>query len=195
MLLPGWLSCRRSKTANTLHADEIYRCMVDNDHRLVENATSLIEERHALNDQMEHDPSERTHRNCSRRDAIDTAMQRLANTADIREHTKHVEGSRRHTLDEYRRHVDMRGTECVLETASEDLDRKDLGELAGYIDHLERTARFRNGRWQETRPIAPQRCLCPCGLDLPTGSRPDRQFKHESCRRRYAAAQETPSPA
>jgi hypothetical protein len=183
-----------------LHAEEIYRCMVDNDHsarahRLVESATPLIEERHALNDQMEHDPLQRTHRNFSRRNAIDAAMQRLADTAGIREHTKHVEGSRRHTLDEYRRHVDLFGAECVLETASEDLDRKDLGELTGYIDHLERTARFRNGRWQETRPIAPRRCLCDCGLDLPIGSGPGRRFKYESCRRRYAAAQRGPSPA
>jgi hypothetical protein len=83
----------------------------------------------------------------------------------------------------------------VLETASEDLDRKELGELAGYIDHLERTARFRIGRWQETRPIAPRSCLCGCGLDLPIGSRPGRRFKYESCRRRSAAAQRGPSPA
>jgi hypothetical protein len=47
----------------------------------------------------------------------------------------------RPTLEHYRRHAELYGTELIVETAAHDLDEKDLAELQSYCRHLDRTKR------------------------------------------------------
>ncbi len=98
-----------------------------------------------------------------------------------------VPGARRHTLTEYQQHVEKFGSECILETAASDLDERELGELAAFIEHMERVSVFRHGQWthhgQEVR-------VCEeCGKDLPKG--PSRRMRrHKHCARRVAKRRE-----
>jgi hypothetical protein len=92
-----------------------------------------------------------------------------------------VPGVRRHTLAEYQRHVELHGSDCVLATATEDLDQDQLGELAGFIAHLERVSVYRNGQW--THHGQEVRACEECGKDLPKpASR--RMRRHPHCRDR-----------
>jgi len=88
-------------------------------------------------------------------------------------------GTRRHTLAEYQRHVELYGSECVLEPAARDLDDRELGELAAFVGHMERVSVFRHGQWvhhgQEVR-------VCEeCGKDLPKTAS-SRMRRHPHCR-------------
>ncbi len=90
-------------------------------------------------------------------------------------------GAARHTLAQYQRHAELYGSECILETAAEDLDEKGLSELAAFVGHLERVSVFRRGQWvhrgQEVRACE------ECGKDLPKGAGPQMKF-HPHCRER-----------
>jgi hypothetical protein len=81
------------------------------------------------------------------------------------------------TLDHYRRHADLYGTELIVQTA--DLDEKDLGELRSYCRHLERTKRWSRTGWVERAIV---RATCEeCGLDLPANAS-SRMRRHAHCR-------------
>ena len=58
-----------------------------------------------------------------------------------------VVGARRHTLAEYQRHLELYGSECLLETARQDLDDRELGQLKALIDSTERISRRHGDRW------------------------------------------------
>jgi hypothetical protein len=92
-----------------------------------------------------------------------------------------------YTLDEYIRHVDLFGSECVLETVADDLSRYELGQLKAYIESKERTHRFRGGRWEERRAARPRPCDA-CGLDLPLGIRENKRYHDDACRKRHVRA-------
>jgi hypothetical protein len=87
------------------------------------------------------------------------------------------------TLADYRQHAELYGPELVVETAAHDLDEREVGELRCYVKHLQRTKRWKAGRWYERR--IPRRPCEECGLDLPTGARADTQ-RHVHCRERAA---------
>jgi hypothetical protein len=104
-----------------------------------------------------------------------------------------VAGTRRHTLADYQRHLELYGSECLLETAAGDMDEKDLGQLKALIDSTERTSRLHPGQWvhrgQEVRPCE------ECGLDLPK-SASSRTLRHRHCakkasRQRHRSVQPT----
>jgi hypothetical protein len=83
-------------------------------------------------------------------------------------------------LQDYVRHVEQYGSECVLQTARDDLGLGELGELKAFIDSMERTYRFRGGNWEDRREAKPRSCE-QCGLDLPRGSRTTRR-RHDHCK-------------
>ena len=72
----------------------------------------------------------------------------------------------RYTLAAYQRHLELYGSDCLLETAVEDLPRHELGQLKALIDSRERTDVFKHGSWQPRRQGAARACA-ECGLDLP----------------------------
>jgi hypothetical protein len=92
-------------------------------------------------------------------------------------------GARRHTLAEYQRHLELYGSEYLLETAAGDLDNKELGQLKALIDSTERTSRRHGGRWvhrgQEVRTCE------TCGLDLPKDAG-SQMKRHRHCAKRAA---------
>ena len=94
-----------------------------------------------------------------------------------------VAGARRHTLAEYQRHLELYGSECLLETAAGDLDDRDLGQLKALIDSTERISRRHGARWvhrgQEVRTCE------TCGLDLPKDAGPQMK-RHKHCAKRAA---------
>ncbi len=94
-----------------------------------------------------------------------------------------VAGARRHTLAEYQRHLELWGSECLLETAAHDLDEKELGQLKALIDSTERISRRHGGKWvhrgQEVRTCE------TCGLDLPKDAS-SRMKRHKHCAKRAA---------
>lgn len=92
-----------------------------------------------------------------------------------------VPGARRHTLTEYQRHLELYGSECLLETAAGDLTDSELGQLKALIDSTERISRRHGDRWvhrgQEVR-------VCEqCGKDLPKSAGPQMKY-HLHCRGR-----------
>jgi hypothetical protein len=87
----------------------------------------------------------------------------------------------RPTLDDYRRHAELFGPELIVDTAAHDLSESDLGELRGYVGHLERTKRFHRGRWEDKRLKV--RVCEDCGRDLPPKASPRMRF-HTHCRER-----------
>jgi hypothetical protein len=54
-------------------------------------------------------------------------------------------------LAAYRIHVEKFGPELVLETATSDLSVDELGQLAAFIDSMERAYRWKNGEWAPRR--------------------------------------------
>lgn len=100
-------------------------------------------------------------------------------------------------LDEYVRHVELFGPDCVLETAAGDLNRAELGSIKAFIESKQRTHRFRLGRWEETRSPRPRQCE-GCGLDLPIDAKAHRRFHDSACRMRrvrVSSAQPSKDPA
>jgi hypothetical protein len=87
----------------------------------------------------------------------------------------------RANLDDYRRHAELYGPELLLDTAGRDLSETALGELRSYVCHLERTKRWKAGRWHERKYVA--RACEECGQDLPPNAGPRMRF-HSHCRER-----------
>jgi hypothetical protein len=101
-----------------------------------------------------------------------------------------VHGARRHELTDYQRHLDLFGSECVVETACGDLSDRELGELVALVKHKQRVGVFRHGQWvghgQEIR-------VCEsCGKDLPRGAS-RRMRRHSHCRERDKRARQRKS--
>ena len=92
--------------------------------------------------------------------------------------------NRTYTLADYIKRVDLYGPECVLDTARElqHLTPTELKELAGYIQHKERIARWHRGEWVPRPNVARPRACLHCGLDLPVDARANR-LQHPHCAR------------
>lgn len=60
-------------------------------------------------------------------------------------------GAPRATLWKYRTHAERFGPDLVLETAQADLSTEQLGQLAAFIDSMERTHRWKDGEWVPRR--------------------------------------------
>ena len=75
-------------------------------------------------------------------------------------------------LADYRLQAEPYGPELVLETATHDVDERELAELRSCVGHMERTKRSHLGRWQDTRATGGRPCE-ERGLDLPHRARSD----------------------
>ena len=84
-------------------------------------------------------------------------------------------------LADYQKHVELYGSECVLEAAGKDLTRKDLCELVAVIAHVERVTVFRGGVWVH-RGGEVRLCL-ECGKELPATASP-LLLRHPHCKER-----------
>lgn len=91
-------------------------------------------------------------------------------------------------LAQFIAHAERFGPECVLETATLELDSASLGQLKGFLDTKQRVYVWENvcvngawrARWKPRRDA--ERPCAHCGLELPPATRRDTRY-HAHCRK------------
>jgi hypothetical protein len=93
-------------------------------------------------------------------------------------------------LDQYLRHLERYGPECIMDTAARDpeMAREDLGVLKGQLDFWARTHRWKAGRWEPRRTDATIRSCEHCKRDIPRQRGSRARFCSDACRNRARRA-------
>ena len=91
---------------------------------------------------------------------------------------------RSYARDQYIRHTDLFGPECVLDQARHDLTPTEFAKLTAYVEHRLGVEEWKHGGWVSRRSREPRKCACGCRLDLPAKAPSSRLYRTRACQMR-----------